>query len=427
MIMKNFYKAFVLLFLILLGWCSVNLDNNIWEEQENQEEIENSDKNDKDNNNADSTNKEDDIEDDKKEEWMEENTPEYSYNWIDETGLWLKVSSWFTISIFAEDLAWARDLVWPDGMWNYLLSRTKQWAITMLTIKDWKVETQNDIMKNLNNPHWLVLGNDWLTLYYAETDKISKIRLYSDWWPEKLVGLPDWWRHYTRSLLMWGDWKLYVSIWSTCDVCYEEDERIWTIYSLNTDWTDFEQVATWLRNSVFMDLNPITWEIWATEMWRDNLGDNLPSDEINIIKKWNDYGWPICYNDNVHDTEFDKNQYVKNPCEDKAPPKIELQAHSAPLGLNFIPEEGWPEEYYNDLLVAYHGSWNRTIPTWYKLMHIKLDDQWNVQQKRDFIYWWLDDNNNVSGRVVDVLTHPWWIAYVTDDFKWRIYKITYNN
>lgn len=349
------------------------------------------------------------------------------YNWTDNTWLDLKVSDDFTISIFAENLPWARDIIWPDALWNFWLSRTRDWIITLLWVSQTWAVNKTDILTWLNNPHWLALSYDWLTLYYAETDKISKIPLYTEWTPEKLVDLPAWWRHFTRSLIFWPDEKLYVSIWSTCDVCYEQDERIASIYRFNPDWSDFEQVANGLRNSVFMTTNPITWDIWATEMWRDNLWDDTPPDEINIIEMWNDYGWPICYGNNVHDSEFDKNTYIADPCRDKTPAHIELQAHSAPLWLAFVPEEWWPENYWHDLLVAYHWSWNRTEATWYKIMYIRLDDEWNVQSRRKFISWWLEENEDVVGRPVDIQLMPGWTWYITDDRKGVVYKLTYNN
>lgn len=355
------------------------------------------------------------------------NWNQQTYNWVDLTTLWLKVADDFTISTFADNLPWARVLVWPDKQWNYLLSRTSKWVITMLVMKDWKVDSSIDILKNLNNPHWLALDFEGLILYFAETDKLSKINLYSDSKPEKIIDLPDWWRHFTRTLIIWPDSKLYISLWSTCDVCNEQDDRIASIYRIDMDWSNFEKVSSGLRNSVFMATNPIDGSIWATEMGRDNLWDNIPPDEINIIKDGNDYGWPICYGQNIHDTNFDKNTYIVNPCTNKTPAHIELQAHSAPLWLAFIPEEWWPEWYWNDLLVTYHWSWNRSVPTWYKIVHIQLDDDWNVQNISDFITWWLDKNNNVKGRPVGILTQPWWIAYITDDEKWVIYKLTYNN
>lgn len=346
------------------------------------------------------------------------------YNWIDNTKMWLKVSDGFSISIFADWLPGARDIIGPDARWNFILSRTSQWIITILDTTASNQIEKIDILKWLNNPHWLALDKDWLTLYYAETDKISKIRLYSDWNPEKIIDLPNWWRHYTRSILFGTDNKLYVSIWSTCDTCYEKDERIASIYRMNVDWKNFEKVASGLRNSVFMDINPANWDIWATEMWRDHLWDNLPPDEINIIKPWNDYWWPLCYGKNIHDNVFDKNKYIDNPCQDKVPSHIDLQAHSAPLGISFIPREWWPKDYRNDIFVAYHGSWNRSIPTGYKIIYIDIDDNWEEISRRDFVSGWLSDNGNVLWRPVDILNLDWWVSYITDDKKWVIYKVS---
>ncbi|MFK7780324.1 MAG: hypothetical protein QM490_04175 [Candidatus Gracilibacteria bacterium] len=123
--------------------------------------------------------------------------------------------------------------------------------------------------------------------------------------------------------------------------------------------------------------------------------DGKVEEKNDIIKKGNDYGWPVCYGQNINDRNFDKNIYIVNPCMNKTPPHIELQAHSAPLGLSFIPEEGWPENYWNDLIVSYHGSWNRKEKTGYKLVHIKLDDLGNVTNKTDFITGWIDEKENI--------------------------------
>jgi glucose/arabinose dehydrogenase len=163
--------------------------------------------------------------------------------------------------------------------------------------------------------------------------------------------------------------------------------------------------------------------MWATEMGRDNLGDNLPPDEINVITEGSDFGWPICYGNNIHDTNFDKKVYIQNPCNEKVTAKVELQAHSAPLGLGFIPEEGWPEDYWYDLIVAYHGSWNRSVPTGYKLVRVKLDSNGNLQGVEDFITGWLTGNNRALGRPTDVLIQPGGTMYVTDDSAGVVYRI----
>ncbi len=162
-------------------------------------------------------------------------------------------------------------------------------------------------------------------------------------------------------------------------------------------------------------------------MGRDLLGDNIPPDEINIIEEGKNYGWPICYGKNIHDDQFDKNTYIRNPCMEpfETPSSIDLQAHSAPLGLAFFPEEGWPEEYWHDLLVAYHGSWNRTEPTGYKIVRMRLDNEGKYEATEDFITGWLNGKNEALGRPVDILIQPGGLMYISDDKAGVIYRITY--
>ncbi len=342
---------------------------------------------------------------------------------INNTDIPLALPKGFSISILAKDLPGARDIV-KDSFGNLWVSQTSKGKITMLEMKDGVVNKTYEIFKNLNRPHGLAL--DGTMLYFAEENKISRVPLYSDGSIEKLVDLPKGGRHYTRSLHFGSDGLLYVSLGSTCDVCYEKDERFAAIYSMQKDGTGFTQVAKGLRNSVFMATNPVDGKLWATEMGRDNLGNDLPPDEINIIEKGKDYGWPVCYGQNVHDTNFDKNTYIQNPCSGKISAHIELPAHSAPLGLAFIPETGWPEDYRNDLLVAFHGSWNRTEPTGYKIAHVKLDSQGKMESMEDFISGWLSKDGKTSlGRPVGLLALPGGIMYITDDKAGVVYKVEY--
>ena len=172
--------------------------------------------------------------------------------------------------------------------------------------------------------------------------------------------------------------------------------------------------------------------MWATEMGRDLLGDNLPPDEINIVDPSTssgppDYGWPHCYGKNEHDNDYDKAAF--NHCAEPAykPSHIDLPAHSAPLGLAFIPnwpQSGWPKDYAADLLVAYHGSWNRSEPTGYKIVRIKLGDDGKLEGIEDFITGWLSDDGKALGRPVDITIRNDGTAYISDDKAGVIYKLS---
>ena len=349
----------------------------------------------------------------------------------------LKLPDGFSISLFAKDLPGARVMLATHGhplLGFIAVSQTSQGKVTFLDDQGKVVDGLT--IENLRKPHGLARDPlEPFEFYIAEEHRISRIALYSDGFMEKIADLPAGGGHFTRTLGFGPDGRLYVSIGSSCNVCNEKDERRAKIYSMNKDGSDFEEFARGLRNAVFFAWHPKTQKIWATEMGRDELGDDLPPDEIDIVEsgpstklRVNNYGWPICYGRNVHDTDFDKNTYIRNPCEEpfEIPSYIDIPAHSAPLGLAFIPAtESWPKEYWHDLLVAYHGSWNRSVPTGYKIVRFKLDENGISQGVEDFISGWLTRDNRALGRPVDILVQPDGMMYISDDKAGVIYKVTY--
>lgn len=345
-----------------------------------------------------------------------------------ETRLPLTLPPGFSISLFAKDLPGARVMA-MDALGNMWVSRPAAGAVTLLEIKDEKVIAQNDIFRGLKNPHGIAFDpEDPFMLTIAEENTISRVRTYSGGEPEKIAELPEGRGHFTRTLGFGPDGRLYISIGSSCNVCVEEDTRRAKIFSLKKDGSDFKEFARGLRNAVFFTWSFVDGRMWATEMGRDLLGDDIPPDEINIIQEGENYGWPICYGKNIHDADFDKNVYVRNPCMEpfETPSYIDIPAHSAPLGLAFVPEEKeWPEEYWHNLFVAYHGSWNRSAPTGYKVVRIKLDAKGNYAGTEDFITGWLTDEG-VLGRPVDILIRPGGIMYISDDKAGVIYKVTHD-
>ena len=362
------------------------------------------------------------------------------------TDIPLKLPDGFSIEIFAKDLPGVRVMEF-DTFGNMWVSQTSAGVVSLLEVGDGKVTHQSVVLKNLKKPHGLAFHpNQPTLLYFAEENKVSKIPTYSDGGPEKIIDLPSGAGHFTRTIGFGPDKRLYVSIGSSCNVCNEEDDRRARIYSSNDDGSNFQEFARGLRNAVFFTWQPGTKNMWTTEMGRDLLGDDTPPDEINVIpieasvnsglsvadqNPVQNYGWPNCYGKNIHDDSFDKNTYIRNPCMEpfETESHIDLQAHSAPLGLAFTPNN-WPAEYRDDLIVAYHGSWNRSVPTGYKLVRIKLDAQGNYLGTEDFITSWHVSQKGVKGpdgalgRPVDVKFHDGSL-YVSDDKAGVVYKIKY--
>jgi len=364
----------------------------------------------------------------------------------------LKLPDGFSISIFAKDLPGARVMEF-DTFGNMWVSQTSEGIIAFLGVKDGKVENKVVALKNLRKPHGIVFDPDDISLLYvAEENKISRVRYAPEGGSEKIADLPYGAGHFTRTIGFGPDGRLYLSIGSSCNVCNESDSRRAKIFSMNKDGGDFKEFAGGLRNSVFFTWHPRTGQMWATEMGRDLIGDDIPPDEINVIDSFStgsgqnsavpNFGWPNCYGKNIHDNDFDHNTYIRNPCMEpfEKGSHIDFQAHSAPLGLAFVPEgyksnpptRFWPLEYWNNLIVAFHGSWNRTKPTGYKLVRIKLDAQGNYLGMEDFITGWYEPQQGVKGpdgalgRPVDVKFGPDGALYVSDDKAGLIYRIKYN-
>lgn len=341
---------------------------------------------------------------------------------INTTGMPLKLPPGWKISIFAENLPGVRVMAFgPDGdLW---VSQPGAGQVTQLTVKEGRVTHQIPVWQHLDRPHGLAFDpSNPSVLYVAEESKVEKFLIDSEAGPQLVKTLPPGGEHVTRTIGFGPDGKLYVAIGSTCNACKEKDSHRAAISTMNKDGTAYKVFASGLRNSVFF-----VWhggQLWATDNGRDYLGDNLPPDDVNVIAAGDDYGWPYCYGHQVQDTSVDRSSAAAARCRASVPSTIELPAHSAPLGLDFVPDTNdWPADWRGNLIVAFHGSWNRTKPTGYKLVRVPFSSSGQPKPAEDFITGWLTGQGAI-GRPVDVVFHDQSL-YVSDDKAGVIYKITY--
>ncbi len=330
----------------------------------------------------------------------------------------------FEITLFADGLDDPRMLaLGPDGQ-IYVAERGSG---RILRLPDADHDGNPDqievVAEGLNAPSSLAFYQDG-SLYVGETNRVLRLPLLADgesFGPTEVIvpNLPIG-GHNTRTVLFSPDYStLYVSIGSSCNVCEEEDARRAAIMRYDPDGGNGRLFAKGLRNAVGITIRPGTDDLWATNNGRDFLGDDLPPETVYLVQEGKDYGWPYCHSGRIVDPDFGSG----TSCQGVEKPLVEMQAHEAPLGLEFYSGEQFPEEYRGDLFVALHGSWNRSIPVGYKVVRIPLDGD-SIGPVEDFASGWLEGGSS-WGRPVDVLTGPEGSLYISDDAGGRIYRVSY--
>jgi glucose/arabinose dehydrogenase len=335
----------------------------------------------------------------------------------------------FHIAIFAE-APHARQMAFsPGGV--LLVTATSDG--TVLAFPDNKhsgrAERMVPVLSGLNAPHGIAFHNG--KLYVAE---INAVRRYD--WDEaqlragnekKIVDLPGSGGGHSTRTILFTNGKMYVAVGSSCNVCEEDDKRRAAVTEYTEDGSGERTFASGLRNAVGLTVNPKTHTIWATDNGRDWLGDNLPPEEVNDLgRSGGNAGWPYCYGNRFPD----RSQSKDYDCSKTIAPAVEMQAHSAPLGLLFYSGAMFPAEYRGSLFVTFHGSWNRSAPTGYKVVRIKFNDKGEPQgPPEDFISGWLRPGETKKGvwmgRPVGLVVGPDGALYVTDDSAGVVYRVTW--
>lgn len=280
------------------------------------------------------------------------------------------------------------------------------------------------IAKGLHAPNGVAFHNG--ALYVAEQNRILRfddIEAKLDQEPAYTVvydKYPDEDHHGWKFIAVGPDEKLYVPVGAPCNICDSKDARFASITRVGLDGKGFEIFARGVRNSVGFAWHPVSKELWFTENGRDQLGDDVPPDELNRAPRAGlHFGYPYCHAGTIEDPELGK----KKRCADTVKPERLLGPHVAALGMRFYQGKSFPPEYQNQILLAEHGSWNRTQKLGYRIMRVTLEG--NVAKSYEvFAEGWLHDDK-AWGRPVDVQVAPDGSLLVSDDLADAIYRISY--
>jgi glucose/arabinose dehydrogenase len=339
----------------------------------------------------------------------------------------LRVPPGFSVGLFAEKLPSVRFLRPLSG--GGVLATTpregKVWLLTPDRDGDGRADAARPLLENLNLPHGMDLLGDWL--YVAEGDGVGRVRIDPETGErrgsyERVVdGLPEGGNHWSRTVRFGPDGWMYVSVGSSCNVCFESDHRRAAMLRFRPDGRDAQIFATGLRNSVGFDWQPGTNALYATDNGRDLLGDDFPPCELNRLEEGGFYGWPVANGDRVPDPNLGGGQEER--IRKSIPPVHAFGAHTAPLGMVFLRNPALPEGWRHAALVALHGSWNRTSKSGYKVVSLHWADDGTIAE-RDFMVGF-EVHENVIGRPVDVAEGADGTIYVSDDYASSVYWVKY--
>src|SRR6202035_301218 len=160
---------------------------------------------------------------------------------------------------------------------------------------------------------------------------------------------------------------LFVGVGSSGNLGVEPEPKA-TIQRFDADGSNQTTFASGTRNATALAFHPTTGELWALVQERDGLGDRLPSDYLIRVQEGGFYGWPYAYIGKHPQPGFA--QLAPDKVNATIAPDLLFQAHSSLLDLLFYNADQFPAEYKGSLFVALKGSWNRSIPTGYKVVRV---------------------------------------------------------
>src|SRR5437773_1090498 len=333
----------------------------------------------------------------------------------------LYVPRGFTVNLFVEGLNGARYLALGPGGAVYA---SLPGAGRIVRLVDANGDGVADapaqaVLGGLNAPFGIASRGD--TMYFAEQTAVKRLDPGTTTPLTLVSGLPSG-GHGTRTLVIGPDNFMYVAAGSSCNVCVElaGDSMRAAVTRFNLDGSGGRIFARGLRNSVGLAFNAGTGEFWANNNDRDNFGDDIPPEHLNILKDGKWYGWPQCYLPGKPNSDV----FPNADCSGVEPPALTVQAHSAPLGLTFYVGTKFPAEYQGDAFMTYHGSWNRSVPTGAKVVRIRVQSG-RPTAALDFVTGWQLADGSRWGRPVGLVVAADGSLLIADDTGDRIWRVSY--
>ena len=341
----------------------------------------------------------------------------------------LKVPAGWSVKVAASGLGKPRMLQLYNENMLYI-TRRDAGDVLMLTDTngDHVFDEMTTVVADFKGVHGIALKDGWMYLmanrelkrfrHDAKTGMLSAPQVI-------FTDLPDGGQHPNRTMTFGPDGKLYISVGSTCNDCAEPNKENATMLQVDTsNWTR-RIYARGLRNTIGFDFNA-NGEFYGVDNGGDTKGDDWPREELNLIKDSADYGWPWVYEKQVPDeTREEPNNMPKAVYAKSTEPSVlEFTAHSAPIAFTFLKNgTALPEDWRDDGLVCWHGSWNRKEPSGFKVERIVFENGKAVRGE-DFLSGFLNTGDRTKfGRPAGITVARDGAVYVSDDNNGVLYVV----
>ncbi len=233
--------------------------------------------------------------------------------------------------------------------------------------------------------------------------------------------------HGMRVCRIGPDGKLYVAVGQPTNVPTPAQQTLFAqwgmggILRFERDGGNREIFASGIRNSVGMDFEPGTENLWFTDNQVDGMGDDIPPEELNKAPRMGlNFGFPWYGGGHVR---------TKSWASDSPPagvvfPERELDAHAADLGMIFYRGTTFPEQW-RGIFIAQHGSWNRSVPIGARVIFLPFHDG-KPGAEIPFAEGWNRGETPYLGRPVALAELPDGSLIVSDDQEGALYRISYH-